>query len=76
MSSTSTSKKLPWVMIGLMTLFSLVGPFVIFFVLKGGARQGWPPDRPIEWWTLGLITGSVIMLMLACVTVGIWSLRK
>ena len=76
MNSPSAAKKLPWILIGLMTVFSMVGPFVIFLVFQGGDHQGWPPDRPIEWWTLGLITGLVVVLMTACVTVGIWSVRK
>ena len=72
----STAKNLPWILLGLMTVFSMAGPFVIFLIFKGGDHEGWPPDRPIEWWALGLITGLVVVLLSACVTVGIWSPRK
>ena len=70
MSSPSPSapptKVLPWALLGLMSFFSLVGPFLIFLVLKGGDREGWPPDRPVEWWAFGLITGLVMIWMTAC----------
>jgi hypothetical protein len=64
---------LPWVVLGLMTLFSFGGPLAIFAVVRGGARPDWPPDRPVEWWTLGLVIGAVVVLMAACLTVGIWA---
>jgi hypothetical protein len=64
---------LPLVMLGLMTIASFGGPLLIFFVVRGGARSEWPPDRPIEWWVTGSVIGLVLVLMGTCVTCGIWS---
>jgi hypothetical protein len=63
----------PLVLLGLMSVASLVGPFVIFLVIRGGRSPEWPPDRPVEWWVLGLVTASVVGLMAACTTSGRWS---
>lgn len=53
----------PWMLLILMTLASFGGPVGIWAVLRGGARSGWPPDRPVEWMTLLGTCGLVLALM-------------
>lgn len=62
--------KLPLILLGLMTVATFAGPFVIALVIRGGRSTGWPPDRPVEWWTFGLICGGVAVLMVACLAIG------
>jgi len=64
-------RRLPFVLLGLMTIASFGGPVAFGFVLGGGARRSWPPDRPIEWWTLGAVSGLVVILMAACIAIGL-----
>jgi hypothetical protein len=54
-----------------MTIASFGGPFVIFLTLRGGQSHHWPPDRPVEWWVFGLIIGLVVVLMTACLGLGL-----
>ena len=65
--------KAPLVLLGLMTVATLCGPIVIYATIQGGARREWPPDRPVEWWTFGLVVAGVVMLMIGCLTVGVWA---
>jgi uncharacterized membrane protein YedE/YeeE len=65
----------PFVLFGLMTVATFVGPFVIFLTIQGGRSPNWPPDRPIEWLVFGLVTGSVVVLIFACLTIGFWCKR-
>ena len=67
---------LPFVLLGLLTIATLGGPIAIHMTLRGGAGRGWPPDRPVEWWTFGLCTGAVIVLMAACLLVGLVRWRR
>jgi hypothetical protein len=69
--SASPRTTAPFVLLGLMTVASFGGPFLIFVTIQGGERPGWPPDRPIEWWMFGLITGLVAVLMIACLALGL-----
>jgi hypothetical protein len=55
-----------------MTLISFGGPFVILFIVRGGTSANWPPDRPVEWITIGLVLWLAIALFLACVSIGWW----
>jgi hypothetical protein len=64
-------RRLPFVLLGLMTLATLGGPIAFGLVLNGGGRAAWPPDRPVEWWTLGGISALVLALMIACIGVGL-----
>ena len=64
-------RRLPFVLLGLMTVATFGGPVAFGLVLAGGARASWPPDRPVEWWTLGVISGLVVALMAACIAVGL-----
>jgi uncharacterized membrane protein YedE/YeeE len=65
--------KLPLLMLGLLTLATMGGPFAIFLAIRGGRSPDWPPDRPVEWWVFGVVTAAVVVLMAACLTVGVWS---
>ncbi|MFO0950605.1 MAG: hypothetical protein U0835_05525 [Isosphaeraceae bacterium] len=64
---------LPLLLLGLMTMLTFAGPFVIYVAVRGGESPDWPPDRPAEWVVFGVVTGAVVALMAACVTVGVWS---
>ena len=61
----------PYVLLGLMTLFTFGGPLAIGYVLGGGASPAWPPDRPVEWATLIGISAMVAILMVACLSLGL-----
>lgn len=64
-------RRLPYVLLGLMTLASFGGPFGIVAILQGGERPGWPPDRPVEWVAFAAICGLVAALMIACLALGL-----
>ena len=64
--------RLPMVLLGLMTLVSFGGPVLIAVLLWGGARSGWPPDRPVEWIGFGLVMPLFAACFIACLTVGWW----
>ena len=66
----------PYVLLGLMTLATFGGPVAIVATLRGGASREWPPDRAIEWWVFGLTTGLVVVLMLACLSLGLVHRRR
>ena len=72
MSSQQPLPRLPYVLLGAMTLVSFVGPFVILGALWGGASSKWPPDRPVEWVAVIGVFGMAIALFLACVSMGWW----
>jgi hypothetical protein len=72
MNGDSPLPRLPYLLLGAMTLVSFGGPFVIVGVLRGGDSAHWPPDRPIEWLVLGLILALVLVLFLACVSIRLW----
>ena len=61
----------PYVLLGLLTLATFAGPVAIVASLRGGASREWPPDRPVEWWIFGLTTGLVVVLMAACLSLGL-----
>ncbi len=64
-------RRLPYVLLGLMTIATFLGPIVIVVVLRGGSIQGWPPDRPVEWVTFWGICALVAVLMIACLGVSL-----
>jgi hypothetical protein len=66
---------LPIVLLGLMTLVSFGGPFVIALLLWGGERSKWPPDRPVEWIGLGVVMTLFAACFIACLTIGWWRPR-
>ena len=61
----------PFFLLGFMTLFSVGGPLLFGWVLAGGDSPRWPPDRPVEWATLFVISGGVLVLMLSCTSLAI-----
>jgi len=63
----------PLIMLGLLSVGSFVGPFLIFLTIRGGDREVWPPDRPLEWAVLIGVTALVVGLMIGCLTSGKWS---
>ncbi|WP_435019243.1 hypothetical protein TA3x_001190 [Tundrisphaera sp. TA3] len=68
--------RLPWALLGAMTLASFGGPLLIGAVLRGGARASWPPDRPVEWATLFGTSGAVLLLMGAALMMALNNNRK
>ncbi len=63
--------RLPFILLGLMTLFSFGGPLLIGYVLAGGSSDRWPPDRTIEWATFIGISAMVAILMAACLSLAL-----
>jgi uncharacterized membrane protein YedE/YeeE len=72
MKRIPTIPRLPYFLLGALTLVAFGGPFVMFVVVRGGPRSDWPPDRVVEWIVIGLILGLAVSLFSACVTVGWW----
>lgn len=72
MSGIPPLPRLPYLVLGLLTLDCFVGPLALGLILRGGASGAWPPDRPIEWIVAGLVTASAAALFLACLTVRWW----
>ena len=68
--------KLPLVLLGLLTVATTAGPFVILAAVRGGPLPEWPPDRPVEWWAFAVVTVLVVGLLAACVTTGLWAGKK
>lgn len=66
----------PFALLGLMTIATMGGPVAILATLRGGASPQWPPDRAVEWWTFGLCTGAVAVLMVACLLTGLIRHRR
>lgn len=73
---TARVPKAPFVLLGLLTLLTLAGPIAIAKTIWGGKSPNWPPDRPVEWWVLGLVTGAVVVLMSACLAIGLSNWRR
>jgi hypothetical protein len=72
MSPAPRTPALPYVLLGAMTLISFGGPFVILVVVRGGPRANWPPDRPVEWITIAVVSWLFIALFVSCVSIGWW----
>jgi hypothetical protein len=56
--------RIAYLLLGLLTLATFGGYFLIGYVLKGGASPAWPPDRMVEWGVFGGVTGAVVGLIL------------
>ena len=63
--------RLPYVLLGLMTTATLIGPLVIGFVLRGGDSPDWPPDQPVEWLIFVAVCVTVASLMFACLSLAL-----
>ncbi len=72
MKAADPLPRLPYVLLAAMTVVSFGGPFVIVAVICGGDSAGWPPDRPIEWVTIGLVLALFLVLFVACVSIRLW----
>ena len=72
-SPASKPPKAPLVLLGLLTVATMVGPFLILVTIKGGPRPEWPPDRAVEWWVFRLVVFTVVVLMVGCLTASLWS---
>ncbi len=68
--------RLPLVVIGIMTPLTLLGPFGLLWILKGGEHGGFPPDRPVEWAATIGICGLVAALMLVSLFMTLVSTRE
>jgi hypothetical protein len=68
-------RRLPFLLLGLMTLAAFGGPVVFGLVLHGGDRPDWPPDRPVEWWTLAIVTALVVVMMAASIALSVANQR-
>ena len=66
----------PILLLILLTITTLVGPIAIGVALRGGARSTWPPDRPIEWGALGLVTVVFVVLMVSTMAAGLKDMRR
>ena len=62
----------PYALLGAMTLISFGGPFLVLVVVRGGASPSWPPDRPLEWFTIALVLVLFAASFVACITIGWW----
>lgn len=71
-----TTRALPMVLFGMLTLLTFAGPLAIFFVGRGGERPTWPPDRPVEWRVFVGVTIGFVALLVACVADGVITLRR
>jgi heme/copper-type cytochrome/quinol oxidase subunit 3 len=60
----------------LLTMMTFGGPMAIVLVGRGGDRPGWPPDRPVEWWTFGIVTIGFLLLMGSCILDATLTLRR
>ncbi len=66
--------RVAYVLLGLLTLATFGGYFLIGYVLKGGESPAWPPDRQVEWGVFAGVTGSVVGLMLGLGVIWLMSL--
>ncbi len=73
MSAPPAPPKAPLIALGLLTLVTFGGPLLILLTIRGGNSSDWPPDRPVEWWIFGIVVAAVVVLMTACLTVGLWA---
>ncbi|MEW4570489.1 hypothetical protein AB1L88_21705 [Tautonia sp. JC769] len=66
----------PMLLFILLTMMTFGGPMAIVLVGRGGDRPGWPPDRPVEWWTFGIVTIGFLLLMGSCILDAALTLRQ
>ena len=72
MSRIPPVPRLPYLLLGGLTLVCFGGPVAMLVIVRGGPGARWPPDRAIEWVVIGLVFTLAIALFLACVSLGWW----
>jgi hypothetical protein len=72
MKAATPLPRLPYVLLAAMTVVSVGGPFLILAAVQGGESARWPPDRPVEWLTIGLVLVAFLSLFLACISIRLW----
>lgn len=60
-------RRVSLLLFGLLSVATLVGPALIFWVGRGGERETYPPDRPIEWQVF--LTVIILYIVLFAVTI-------
>jgi hypothetical protein len=66
----------PFILLGLLTAATVGGPLAIVLTLRGGSRPEWPPDRPVEWWTFRGTVAGYLVLLAACLLLGLYRWRR
>jgi hypothetical protein len=73
MKSARPLPRLPYALLLAMSFVSFGGPFLIFGVIRGGESPRLPPDRPVEWFVIGLVFVLFLVLFVACLSIQRWS---
>src|SRR5262249_58632636 len=66
MSRIPPVPRLPYLLLGGLTLVCFGGPVAMLVIVRGGPSSDWPPDRAVEWLVIGLVFGLVVVLFSAC----------
>jgi hypothetical protein len=72
MSRRPPVPRLPYLLLGGLTLVSFGGPFAMLVAVRGGSSARWPPDRSVEWVVIGLVCTLALALFCACVSLSWW----
>ncbi|MDB5351915.1 MAG: hypothetical protein JWN86_3162 [Planctomycetota bacterium] len=72
---SATVSKLPILLLGIMSIASFGGPFGLVWILSGGRRSGWPPDRLVEWASLLGVSGLVVGLLMLLLALSLANLK-
>jgi hypothetical protein len=77
MSGTNSRpvSKAAYGLLGAMTVITFAGPFGLAWLLSGGERKGWPPDRTVEWVGAAGILVAFAIVFIACLTARMWLLK-
>ncbi len=67
--------KAAYALLGAMSAIAFGGPFGLAWLLSGGDRPGWPPDRTVEWVGVGGLLVAFAVVFAACLTVRSWLLK-
>lgn len=67
---------MPYILLAVMSVVTLGGPLGFGFVLRGGERPNWPPDRAVEWVTLLGLSTAVVVIMAWCLALAVANIRE
>jgi hypothetical protein len=70
------TSRLAWVLLGLTTLMTFAGPILIWLAFRRGEHPAWPPESQEEWFVLLLVVVGFGALLVACVGVAAFQLRR